>query len=470
MKHNIFLSSLLIATVWFVFGCDDDPATPPETDDQPGTFSETVEAFAMHLAQPDTTALDGLLSPDFKFYTGLNAEVAGTDSLSRDQIMLAFANMHLGTLENSPCRITRFQADMWSSGDWTDQGDGTGPDGCWRCSYSVDIVVERFGCESVHVRGQLRFYVHEIAPDGGSQDSPRYLIRGIQDRTWDKSAHVASDAFVVLIDMYLPAGLPRAHVACDRVWGTDATVFRFDASSSACSGLGLAPEPYRWRAGDDSVWSDWSSDPVHETTFPDTGPITLTLEARNTVGWTSRTGLVLEVVAEWPSTPDELLASFAYHQSERDIGGLSRLVGHHFRFDLMEYDVDHHGLPDDHFDYFDFMSATVNVFSATQVPFESSGSIGFLWSIGKAGVAGRSEPEDPVPFRFTVPVLIQVAFDNADDIWVNDNIEVYGSLRDTVLIDGTEHGYWIFDRMTDVSFDSPYSDMSWGGLLATFLE
>ncbi len=464
----IFIITPLILAGLLLWGCDDDPSSPPGGTPQPSGPDAAVAAFATALAELDTTALDDLLTADFQFFTGFHAEEAGTDSLSRAQLMIAFANMRLATLEGASCRILEARADMSTSHDWSDEGDGIGPPDSRFCTFGVDIFFDREGCDDYPVVGGLRFYVRDEASGRVMGGPSQYRICGLLDRSWDKAGKVWSEPFFGLIEMYLPAGLPHAALACDREHGTDATVFQFNAGNSMCSGLGLAQAPYRWRFGEDGTWSDWSAAPLFDHVFTETGEPVVTLEVRNTVDWISRAEVSLEVFAEWPFTQDELLASFAYWHHERDYIALLRLLSHDFRFDLMEYDVQTHDLPADHFNLAEFLGATSNVFEATRVPYNDAGSVDFQWEIAKARSGGKSEPEDPPPMHFTVPVFILVALDNADDIYVQDDIEVFGSLRDTVLADGTSHDYWIFERLTDVSIHAPYTDMSWGGLLATY--
>jgi len=178
-----------------------------------------------------------------------------------------------------------------------------------RYSVSIDILVP--DCRSFEIYGSLFFYaIWQSSPVGGKSE-PGYKLKGICDMTWSRGRTVESDSFCELIAEYLPAGLPRAKLAEEGGNGLTTAEFTIDASGSTCGGFGLHAEPFRWLISSQPDWTDWSAAPSLDVTFTEPGRHVVTLEVRNTVGWTSQDEAEYEIFAAEPGSFEELLETFA---------------------------------------------------------------------------------------------------------------------------------------------------------------
>jgi hypothetical protein len=461
---------ILAAALALLFtACSDgDPAAPRHANNvEIPTAAAAVDSFMAGLARLDSLVLNGCLAPSFRFDTGRNRHYAGCDSLGREQVMEALCNL-CNTGPAASCTVSQIQAYYYPQDEWTVAGENSPFPGMLLNRVEVHIDVMREGaCLDLSTQGLLLFYVIPVG-EGWSHRS-RYRIGGISDETWGSpkisETGVYSDSFVELLEAFLPAGLPRASLAPEKASGLTGQNFALDASGSWCSGLGLPPAPYRWRVGEEEVWTDWSGDPVLDLSLATTGYHTVTVEVRNAVGWTSRAEARLYVHAADPASVDEVLDLFAYGHNSRDPLPVILSLAPDFRFMFAAEDIAAYDLPAEGLDKRGMVQAVGRLLA--EFPPAGLPAIMDLW----CHWSGLSQ--DPPPGRHEESLGIQVTAIclDAPQLQVSGPVDVtLAPAVESVPGEG-DREVWYIERIEDRTIESVggyHSCISWGSLLARF--
>lgn len=442
-------------------GCGGEDPTSPDPVPAAGCESPDalVAAFCRALADQDVARIDGLLAPDFVLDFGYSVSWPGVQLLARDIFLQALT--HFGTTDpqQQPCAVSEchvFSSPEYPDGVWEEQGEYSDLPGSWYRGFITYMEVQAAHCFSYRINGRMGYYAR--ACTSGTDETTRitYTLARMWDRT--EGYYYPTSFSEMLID-YLPEGLPHAVLAEGQFHGHTRTTFTLDPSRSSCDGAGLHELPYRFRA-DEGEWSDWSAASSWEFRFSEPGDHVVTLEVRNTVGWTASAGAHIEVVAAFPETYEELLESFAYTMNEGDLELLQDLLLPEFRFAFMPEDVAAYALETDYLDCDSFLAAMANICAGVPSPLGAPAieNLEFDW-------AWYDDPQPESEQRLRLRAYRPDTF----------YLKVYGSawflaeVETRTCEDGETRDVWTLQAIVDDTKPLGWDgNISWGGLLATY--
>lgn len=322
-------AAVLCGAALLLVACsDDDPADPGDGGGLPQapfpvSPDSLVSLYRLALTEQDTLVHDALFASGFRYYFS-DVDVAAfgltTGFMVRTEALQAARNVFRGE-DLVPGRdglvpgVVRVVVHEFSRhGAWIVTPAGSPFPGTEVCRHTVRIDLERpFGQPTMTVFGDLDVYVLAIQfidDQGGVRVG--YQLAGLIDPQ-ELAAKAESYTWGMAHYFYLDNTAPVANLAVRSTGTFPVPGYELSANGSLDLDSGLHPQPYRWRAAQDSTWTDWQAVSLVRFTYPAAGPVTMGLEVRDRWGVATLVEALVEVPAAllpFPADPDLLMANF----------------------------------------------------------------------------------------------------------------------------------------------------------------